>query len=150
MEYLVYLRRSLRRRPARHLTILLIMTCALVLPLLFSIYLDSSEYGECQQLISWTKGETFHINNAREEDCAIFADKKKIKAQTNPVKWDKIFDQTLCSRRMYLMFTGLGAYCRMPQLAVVAILQQPGCSPLCNQISKIPIPAALKQKLASL
>lgn len=74
MEYLVYLRRSLRRRPARHLTILVIMTCALVLPLLFSIYLDSSEYGECQQLISWTKGETFHINNAREEDCAIFAD----------------------------------------------------------------------------
>lgn len=38
MEYLVYLRRSLKRRPARHLTILVIMTCALVLPLLFSIY----------------------------------------------------------------------------------------------------------------
>lgn len=74
MKYLVYLKESLRRRPARHLTILVIMTCALVLPLLCSIYLDSSEYGERLQLLDMTKGETFHIKNAREEDCAIFAD----------------------------------------------------------------------------
>lgn len=80
MEYLVYLRRSLRRRPARHLTILVIMTCALVLPLLFSIYLDSSEYGERQDMLSRTKGETFHINNAREEDCSIFADMEGLSA----------------------------------------------------------------------
>lgn len=80
MKYLVYLKESMKRRPARHLTILVIMTCALVLPLLFSIYLDSSEYGERQELLSFTKGETFHIKNAREEDCSIFTDMEGLSA----------------------------------------------------------------------
>lgn len=80
MKYLVYLKESLKRRPARHLTIFVIMTCALVLPLLFSIYLDSSEYGKRQELLSWTKGETFHIKNAGEEDCSIFADMEGLSA----------------------------------------------------------------------
>lgn len=74
MKYLVYLKESLTRRPARHLTVFVIMTCALVLPLLISIYLDSSEHGERLQLLEMTKGETFHIKNSREADCAIFAD----------------------------------------------------------------------------
>lgn len=80
MKYLVYLKESLKRRPARHLTVFVIMTCALVLPLLFSIYLDSSEYGERLKLIDRSKGETFHIKNAREEDCSIFADMEGLSA----------------------------------------------------------------------
>lgn len=73
MEYLLYLKRSLTRRPARHLTVFVIMTCALILPLLCSIYQDSRAYGERLQLLDMTKGETFHVKNAGEEDCAIFA-----------------------------------------------------------------------------
>lgn len=50
----------------------MIITCALILPLLFSIYLDSSSYGWSQQLISMAKGETFHIANAGEKDVEVF------------------------------------------------------------------------------
>lgn len=80
MEYLMYLKCSLVRRPARHVTVFVIMTCALILPLLCSIYLDSSEYGDHLQLLARTKGETFHIKNAREEDCSIFADMEGLSA----------------------------------------------------------------------
>lgn len=72
MSYFLYLKQSFRRRPMWHLNIYVIITCALILPLLFSIYLDSSSYGWSQQLISMAKGETFHIANAGEKDVEVF------------------------------------------------------------------------------
>lgn len=72
MSYFLYLKQSFRRRPMWHLNIYVIITCALILPLLFSIYLDSSSYGWSQQLISMAKGETFHIANADEKDAEVF------------------------------------------------------------------------------
>lgn len=72
MKYLLYLKQSFLRRPSRHLTLYAIMTCAFILPLLFSIYLDSSEYGRSRQLLSESKGETFHITTISEEDCELF------------------------------------------------------------------------------
>lgn len=71
MSYFLYLKQSFRRRPMWHLNIYVIITCALILPLLFSIYLDSSSYGWSQQLISMAKGETFHIANADEKDVEV-------------------------------------------------------------------------------
>ncbi len=72
MQYLLYLKESLKRRPKLHLTLYIILTCAFILPLLISIYRDSNAYGTKQYLLNETQGETFHISNASESDCAYF------------------------------------------------------------------------------
>lgn len=72
MQYLLYLKESLKRRPKLHLTLYIILTCAFILPLLISIYRDSCAYGMEQFLLNETQGETFHISNASESDCAYF------------------------------------------------------------------------------
>ncbi len=72
MKYLLYLKKSLIRQPKLHLTLYVILTCAFILPLLFSIYIDSSDYGFQQDLLNSSKGETFHIANATEDDCKYF------------------------------------------------------------------------------
>lgn len=74
MSYLLYLKRSLLRRTKQHLSLLIILTCAFILPLLISIYRDSSEYGRRQQLLDMSKGETYHILNATEADTKLFED----------------------------------------------------------------------------
>lgn len=72
MRYLLYLNRSFRRQPKRHLTLYIILTCAFILPLLISVYRDSSAYGERQQALDMTKGAAFHIENASGEDAELF------------------------------------------------------------------------------
>ena len=72
MQYFLYLKESLKRRPKLHLTLYVILTCAFILPLLISIYRDSNAYGTKQFLLNETQGETFHISNASESDCAYF------------------------------------------------------------------------------
>lgn len=72
MSYFLYLKQSFRRRPKRHLTLYVILTCAFILPLLISIYRDSSAYGERQQVLDTTKGAAFHIANAAPEDMRLF------------------------------------------------------------------------------
>ena len=72
MTYLCYIKRSFVRNPQRHLSLFIVVTCALILPLLVSIYRDSDAYGMEQYLLDTTKGETYHIANATEEDVAYF------------------------------------------------------------------------------
>ena len=72
MNYLLYLKRSFTRNPKRHLSLFVVVTCALILPLLISIYRDSNAYGMEQYLLDKTKGETYHIANATEEDVSYF------------------------------------------------------------------------------
>lgn len=72
MKYLLYLKRSLLRRPKQHLSLFVILTCAFILPLLISIYRDSSAYGRKQMLLDMSKGETYHILNAVESDIELF------------------------------------------------------------------------------
>lgn len=74
MKYLLYLWRSFARRPRRHLTLYIILTCAFLLPLAISIYRDSSAYGNRQSLIHSSKGVSFHIGNASEEEVPFFRD----------------------------------------------------------------------------
>lgn len=74
MKYLLYLKRSLLRRPKQHLSLFIILTCAFILPLLISIYRDSSAYGRQQERLYMSKGESFHILNAAEADAAFFED----------------------------------------------------------------------------
>lgn len=72
MHCFLYLKASLKRRPKLHFTLYIILTCGFILPLLISIYRDSNAYGTEQYLLSETKGETFQISNASEDDCAYF------------------------------------------------------------------------------
>ncbi len=72
MRYLLYLKKSFRRQPKRHLTLYIVLTCAFILPLLISICRDSSAYGEQQQILDMTKGAAFHIENASAEDAELF------------------------------------------------------------------------------
>ena len=72
MKYLLYLWRSMIRRPQRHFTLYSILVCAFLLPLVVSICRDSSEYGQQQYRLEWSKGEAFHIANATWEDMHYF------------------------------------------------------------------------------
>lgn len=74
MKYLLYLWRSIIRRPQRHFTLYSILTCAFLLPLVISICRDSSDYGWEQFLLDSSKGEAFHITNATQEDVQYFED----------------------------------------------------------------------------
>lgn len=72
MHCLLYLKKSFVRCSKRHLSLFVILVCAFILPLLISIYRDSSAYGARRQMMAETRGEAFHILNAREEDLALF------------------------------------------------------------------------------
>lgn len=72
MNYLLYLKKSFTRNPKRHLSLFVVVMCALILPLLISIYRDSDAYGMEQYLLNETKGQTYHIANATEEDVSYF------------------------------------------------------------------------------
>ncbi len=74
MKYLLYLWRSILRRPKRHFTLYSILTCAFLLPLVISIYRDSCAYGSKQLCLDWSKGFTYHISNASAEDVQFFED----------------------------------------------------------------------------
>ena len=87
MRYLLYLKKSFRRQPMRHLTLFVILTCAFILPLLISIYRDSSAYGERQQILDTTRGAAFHIENASRQDTELF---RGIEGLAEPVYEDGV------------------------------------------------------------
>lgn len=68
----LYLKRSFSRRFQKHFSLYLVLTFAFLLPLLVSFYRDSRAYGEIQQLLFLSKGQTFHIANVTEADCQYF------------------------------------------------------------------------------
>lgn len=72
MGYLIYLQKSFLRDPKRHISFFVAVTCSFILPLLISVYRDSSAYGMEQYLLDKTKGVTYHISNADEDDMAYF------------------------------------------------------------------------------
>ena len=73
MTYLLYMKRSFIRSPRRHAVLFAVLTCAFLLPLLISIYRDSSAWGTRQYLLTHSAGETYHIGNASEWDVPYFA-----------------------------------------------------------------------------
>ena len=70
------------KRPQRHISLYVILTCAFLIPLFISFYRDSLAYGQKQFLLSDSKGQAFHIYNASEEDTAYF---KGIDGLSEPV-----------------------------------------------------------------
>lgn len=73
------------KRPQRHISLYVILTCAFLIPLFISFYRDSLAYGQKQFLLSDSKGQAFHIYNASEEDTAYF---KGIDGLSEPVYED--------------------------------------------------------------
>lgn len=69
----LYLSRSLRRKPLRHIALAWIMLCAFLLPLVVSTYRDSLEYGGRLQLHDISKEYAFHIVGAAPEDAELFS-----------------------------------------------------------------------------
>ncbi len=72
MYLILYLKRSFCRRFKKHLHLYLVLTCALLLPLLVSFYRDSQDYGWMLQGLSYTKGQSFKISNVIGADCQYF------------------------------------------------------------------------------
>lgn len=72
VHYLLYIRRSIVRNLRKHVSLYFILTCAFLLPLLVSVYRDSSAYGMSQSLLAQSKGQTFHILNVTKDDCKYF------------------------------------------------------------------------------
>lgn len=66
-----YLRRSFKRRPLRHLSLLWVLMCAFMLPLVVSIYRDSMIYGYHLQKLDFSKGQAIHISGVEPEDVAL-------------------------------------------------------------------------------
>ena len=70
----LYLLRSFKRRPLRHISLAWILLCAFLLPLVVSVYRDSLVYGVRLQDFDFHKGQAIHIYGAQPEDTAWFQD----------------------------------------------------------------------------
>ncbi len=81
MRYGLYLRQSFRRRGSRHGILAVILVCVLVLPFMTCIMRDSGIYGRRMQTLDTTKGETFHIENAKEEYLSVFSNLPGLRAR---------------------------------------------------------------------
>lgn len=69
-----YLMRSFKRKPLRHISLMWILMCAFLLPLVISIYRDSLVYGVKLQDYDFHKGQAVHISGAQPEDTVWFQD----------------------------------------------------------------------------
>lgn len=67
MSYLIYLKNSYMYKLKRHVILFVILTCAMILPLTFSIYRDSIIFGQQSYVQYETKGQDYHVLNANSE-----------------------------------------------------------------------------------
>ncbi len=100
----LYLRRSFKRRPFRHLSLAWILMCAFLLPLVVSIYRDSLAYGVTLQMYDFHKGQAIHISGAQPEDVVWFQD---IEGLTAPYYEDGTIYMTYDSRESEARFQDL-------------------------------------------
>ena len=100
----LYLRRSFKRRPFRHLSLAWILMCAFLLPLVISIYRDSLAYGVTLQMYDFHKGQAIHISGAQPEDTAWFQD---IDGLTTPYYEDGTIYMTYDSKESEIRFQDL-------------------------------------------
>ena len=73
MQYFLYLRRSLTRAWRAHVLLVLLVTCAISIPLCLSIIDASQLNGLAEQNYHYTRNHNFKIHNAEPGDEAIFA-----------------------------------------------------------------------------
>lgn len=77
-NYFLYIIKSFFRRFHMHAGFIVMLSCAFVLPFIFTIVLDSANYGTYMQSIHITKGCDFRIENAKESDLVFYKDIKGI------------------------------------------------------------------------
>ena len=73
MQYFLYLRRSLTLAWRAHVLLVLLVTCAISIPLCLSIIDASKLNGLAEQNYHYTRNHNFKIHNAEPGDEAIFA-----------------------------------------------------------------------------
>ncbi len=72
MSYLIYLKRSYMKRLKNHILLYIILTCAMILPLILSIYRDSIIHGDKSYIQEETRGYDYKVINAKEEYIEYF------------------------------------------------------------------------------
>ena len=72
MTYLLYLKRSFAKRKKRTIILYIIIACTIALPLMVSVFRDSMVYGQLKSIEEVTRGQTYHILNAKEEYLPYF------------------------------------------------------------------------------
>lgn len=96
-----YLLRSMKRRPLRHASMVWIMMCAFLLPMVVSVYRDSLIYGVQLQNYNFNKGQAIHILGALPEDVAFF---QNIDGLTAPYFEDGVIYMTYSSQEAQTQF----------------------------------------------
>jgi ABC-type lipoprotein release transport system permease subunit len=81
MQYLLYLKQSFKRRHQVHFTLFVILTCAMILPLIFTIFRDSEVHGKQAEMLEFTHGSAFAIEPANEQDLSHFKDMEDLEAE---------------------------------------------------------------------
>ncbi|MDF2845841.1 MAG: hypothetical protein K0R00_4267 [Herbinix sp.] len=82
-KYFLYIIKSFLRRFHMHAGFIVMLSCAYVLPFIFTIVLDSASYGTYMQNFHITQGRDFRIENAKESDIAFFNDIDGIQLEYN-------------------------------------------------------------------
>lgn len=100
-----YLRRSFKRRPLRHLSLLWVLMCAFMLPLVVSIYRDSMIYGYHLQKLDFSKGQAIHISGAQPEDVALL---RGIDGLTEPYYEDRLIYLNFASEEAWNRYSEIG------------------------------------------
>lgn len=100
-----YLRRSFKRRPLRHLSLLWVLMCAFMLPLVVSVYRDSMIYGYHLQKLDFSKGQAIHISGAQPEDVALL---RGIDGLTEPYYEDRLIYLNFASEEAWNRYSEIG------------------------------------------
>lgn len=108
-----YLRRSLRRRPLRHLSLAWILMCAFLLPLVVSIYRDSMIYGYHLQKLNISKGQAIHISGAQPDDVALL---RGIDGLTEPYYEDRVIYLNFASEEAWNRYSEIGDQVKLSSL----------------------------------
>lgn len=95
----LYLRRSFRRRPLRHLALFWVLMCSFLLPLVVSVYRDSYQYGYQMQLLDFSQGQAIHISgDIQPEDVEVL---RGIDGLTEPYYQDRFIYMTFDSEEAW-------------------------------------------------
>lgn len=100
-----YLRRSFKRRPLQHLSLLWVLMCAFMLPLVVSVYRDSMIYGYHLQKLDFSKGQAIHISGAQPEDVALL---RGIDGLTEPYYEDRLIYLNFASEEAWNRYSEIG------------------------------------------
>lgn len=116
----LYLLRSFKRRPLRHFSLLWILMCAFLLPLVVSIYRDSMIYGHYLQTLDFSKGQAIHISGVQSEDMALLCG---IDGLTEPYYEDRWIYLNFASEEAWNRYSEIGSQAELSNLIKTRLAQ---------------------------